>query len=102
METLEELLVQKVELEKRIADAQKAVKNEAIMKIHALMNDAGLTLADLKSLAKPPKLPTRAGKAAAVKYRDKQTGQTWAGRGLQPKWLRTALESGRAIDEFAV
>lgn len=37
----------------------------------------------------------------AVKYRDPQTGQTWSGRGLRPKWVQSAIDSGRTLDEFA-
>ncbi|MFM2345380.1 MAG: hypothetical protein RL654_133 [Pseudomonadota bacterium] len=37
-----------------------------------------------------------------VKYRDKETGSTWTGRGLKPKWLQAALEAGRTLSEFEV
>lgn len=36
-----------------------------------------------------------------AKYAD-PAGNTWGGRGKRPKWLRTALESGRRLDEFLV
>ncbi len=44
---------------------------------------------------KPP------AKKAPVKYRNAATGETWSGRGLQPKWLKAALEQGRTLAEFA-
>lgn len=59
--------------------------------------------------AKPPrqkrpggnrKAPAAKGKPL-VKYRDKATGSTWSGRGLQPKWLKVALASGRQLAEFS-
>jgi ParB/RepB/Spo0J family partition protein len=37
-----------------------------------------------------------------VKYHDKATGSTWSGRGLQPKWLKVALERGKKLSDFAV
>lgn len=40
--------------------------------------------------------------AKGVKYMDPMTGSTWTGRGLKPRWLTVALESGRTLDEFAV
>ena len=40
-------------------------------------------------------------KAASVKYRCPQTGNTWSGRGLMPKWLRANMEQGRQLAEFA-
>jgi DNA-binding protein H-NS len=37
------------------------------------------------------------------KYRNpKDPSQTWAGRGLQPLWLRDALKSGKKIDSFLI
>jgi DNA-binding protein H-NS len=41
------------------------------------------------------------GKKVAVKYRDK-AGNTWAGRGVQPKWLRAKLKAGAKLEDFAV
>lgn len=37
-----------------------------------------------------------------VAYRDPMTGSTWSGRGLQPKWLKKALASGRTLGDFRV
>ena len=37
-----------------------------------------------------------------VKYRDPQTGSTWSGRGLKPRWLAEALAAGRSLEAFAV
>src|SRR4051794_3198330 len=31
------------------------------------------------------------GTKLAPKYRDSETGQTWAGRGRRPRWIREAL-----------
>ena len=41
------------------------------------------------------------GRKVAIKYRDKQ-GNTWAGRGAQPVWLREKLKAGAKLEEFAV
>ena len=40
------------------------------------------------------------GRPAPVKYRGPK-GETWAGRGLQPRWLKEELAKGRSLDEFA-
>jgi DNA-binding protein H-NS len=37
----------------------------------------------------------------APKYRD-ETGNTWAGRGHQPRWLVEAIKSGKKLEDFAV
>jgi hypothetical protein len=41
------------------------------------------------------------GQKVPVKYRDKQ-GNTWAGRGAQPVWLREKLKAGAKLEDFAV
>jgi DNA-binding protein H-NS len=41
------------------------------------------------------------GRKVPIKYRDKE-GNTWAGRGAQPRWLRDKLKDGAKIEDFAV
>ena len=41
------------------------------------------------------------GRKAAIKYRDR-SGNTWAGRGAQPIWLREKLKGGAKLEAFAV
>ena len=37
----------------------------------------------------------------APKYRS-PTGETWAGRGVRPRWLTALMKQGRKIEEFAI
>ena len=41
------------------------------------------------------------GKKVPIKYRDRE-GNTWAGRGAQPVWLREKLKAGAKLEDFAV
>ncbi len=41
------------------------------------------------------------GRKVPIKYRDKE-GNTWAGRGAQPVWLREKLKAGAELEDFAV
>jgi DNA-binding protein H-NS len=41
------------------------------------------------------------GRKVAVKYRD-DSGNTWAGRGARPVWLREKLKAGAKLEDFAV
>jgi DNA-binding protein H-NS len=41
------------------------------------------------------------GRKVPAKYRDK-AGNTWAGRGAQPVWLREKLKAGAKLEDFAV
>jgi len=40
------------------------------------------------------------GRKLRPKYLNPATGQTWAGRGKQPVWLRDAVQQGRTQDDF--
>jgi DNA-binding protein H-NS len=100
MSTVSELLAQKAAIEQQIAEAQRAERAEAIAKVRALMAEYGLSMADLA--AKSAAAKKRTGTKVAAKYRDAATGDTWSGRGLQPKWLKAALAGGRKLEEFAV
>jgi DNA-binding protein H-NS len=41
------------------------------------------------------------GRKVPIKYRDK-AGNTWAGRGALPVWLREKLKAGAKLEDFAV
>lgn len=100
MAKLTDLLAQKAALDKQIADAQREERAGAIAQIKALMDEHGLTAADLSG--RTAKVTKAGGGKVAAKYRDKATGETWSGRGLQPRWLKAALASGKKIADFAV
>jgi DNA-binding protein H-NS len=39
----------------------------------------------------------------APKYRNPaDSSQTWAGRGLQPRWLKAAIKSGKKLESFLI
>jgi DNA-binding protein H-NS len=41
--------------------------------------------------------------AVAPKYRNPENpSESWAGRGLKPRWLTAAIKGGKKIEEFAI
>jgi DNA-binding protein H-NS len=39
----------------------------------------------------------------ALKYQDPENpAETWAGRGLQPRWLAAAIKGGKKPEEFLI
>ena len=42
-----------------------------------------------------------AKKPVAAKYKD-EAGNTWTGRGSQPRWLKTAVAAGKSLEQFLV
>jgi DNA-binding protein H-NS len=41
------------------------------------------------------------GRKVPPKYRS-PSGETWAGRGVKPKWLVAAIKKGRKVDDFLI
>lgn len=79
---------------------QRGELDDARARIHALAQDAGLSVEQLLA----PGGKGAAGAAQGVaRYRNPDdAGQTWSGRGRQPKWLVAGLAAGRALADFAV
>ena len=102
MSSLQDLLDRKAALEKEIEATRKHERAEAISKVRALMAEYGLTASDLSTKASPKAAGAGKGGKVAIKYRNTATGDTWSGRGLQPKWLKAALAAGRKVEDFAV
>lgn len=99
-----ELVAQREAIERQIRELRLAAKAEAILKIRSLMVAHGLTMEDISGRAAPDSRKGKGGGPSKVapKYRDPVTGSTWTGRGLKPKWLVAALETGKSIEEFAI
>ena len=77
-------------------DVEKALSrraNELRDQLSRLGTQAGYRTRDRGSALK--------GRKVAVKYRDR-SGNTWAGRGAQPVWLREKLKAGAKLEDFAV
>lgn len=99
MTQLQDLIAQRHALDAQIAQAQQAQRADAIARVRALMAEHGLTVDDLSERAPAPR---KVFKPVSAKYVNRATGETWSGRGLQPKWLRALIASGAKLQDFAV
>ena len=102
MATLKELLAQKEAIEQQIAQTKKEERADAIDQ--GALPDGRIwpDLADIGGkTASEGKAKSGGGKVAA-KYRNASTGESWSGRGLQPRWLKAALASGKKLSDFAI
>ena len=107
MSNLQNLLRQKADLEQAIDNEIKQTRESSLARVHALMDELGVSVADLRGGGKAGskaagKSPSKTGVKVAAKYRDAATGQSWSGRGLKPRWLAQALSDGRKLEDFAV
>ncbi|MFG0602441.1 H-NS histone family protein [Delftia sp. WSY_4] len=88
MTEYQNLLAQKATLDAQIAQAQAEAKAKAVTEARALIQEHGLTAADVfPAQGKKPK-----GSVGAPKYRDPATGVTWTGRGKPPLWIKDAAD----------
>ena len=104
MATLKDLLAQKEAIEQQIEQTKKQERGDAVGKVRALMAEYGLTIADLGGKA-APKAKAKAGGGTGkvpAKYRNASTGDSWSGRGLQPRWLKAALAKGKKLTDFVI
>ena len=98
MASLKDLLAQRAALDEQITQTKDRERGEAVAKVKSLMSEYGLTVADL-SMRAPKAVKTS---KVAAKFRNQATGETWSGRGLQPKWLKAAISGGAKLDDFHV
>lgn len=109
--TYSQVLKQIDQLKAEAERLRRAEVEGVIERIRDAIEAYGLTAADLGFARAKPGPKPGAKKAAkrgarkvakvAAKYRD-ENGNTWAGRGKRPVWLRDALAAGRKLEDFAV
>jgi DNA-binding protein H-NS len=61
----------------------------------------GADYAEVGRIAVFGKKKSLAGRKVPPKYRG-PGGQTWAGRGAQPVWMRDALKAGKKAEDFLI
>lgn len=84
--------VERAALEKRIAQARKSEQAGALDKIRSLMSEFGISVDDLGTKRKSQILK-KSGTVEA-KFRG-PNGETWTGRGRQPRWIGEDREKFR-------
>lgn len=93
------VLESRVDREQR--DLEMRLKRLSHFKIATGKKSKNETAATAKKTEK--KMRGRRRRKVAAKYRNPdKPSETWAGRGLQPRWLKAALASGRRIEEFRI
>lgn len=92
-------ILKQIEMLKSKAEEQRRKElRQVIDEINGKIAEFGLRPTDLKFPG------GRRGKrrAAAAKYRNPSTGETWSGRGRAPRWLLDAEKRGTSRDQFLI
>ena len=85
---------------------RRQVEKPGVKELKAIITKFKLTSVDinlaLKSVNSKGKAQSKLrGQKVKPKYRNSK-GETWAGRGLKPKWVVAALKSGKKLEDFAI
>lgn len=91
------------EFAKTVQDIQEKMRAFGIMPkdLQSPKRGKRIALAD-GEIKKPRKASNKsAGNKVAAKYRGSD-GQSWSGRGLMPRWLKTLVAEGRLKEEFLI
>ncbi len=81
-------------------DVAEAISNQAEALRAQLASLTGNAPRGGRSRAAPRKSKL-AGRKVAPKYRDK-SGNTWSGRGAQPRWMTAAIKGGAKRGDFLI
>lgn len=117
--TYTQILRQIEDLQAQAENVRRKEIDGVVKRIREAIEHYGLTAADLglgaggarkaagparkkpgRKPGRPRKTPGKTSKVAP-KYRD-ENGNTWAGRGKRPIWLRDALAAGKKLEDFAI
>jgi DNA-binding protein H-NS len=106
-------------LQKQAMDIRSKEFGKALESILDQMTAYGISIKDIQSAlsgrnrpAKKPTAQTKRASATTRSYRLAGTkvepryrgpnGETWSGRGIQPRWLSQLIESGHAKENFLI
>ena len=105
---LDELLKAQEHLTAKIANLQRAARADDLATARELVRRHGFTAAELRcpsataAAAEPQESSESARRPVAPKYRNPETGDTWTGRGLKPKWVEASLAAGKSLGELLI
>jgi DNA-binding protein H-NS len=91
-----------------IAEELKREEKPGIKELKAVVAKFRLTPADIKlALKGRPAKSNGKGPAKGSKLKPKyrnpaKKSETWAGRGLRPKWVVELMKQGKKLDDFAI
>jgi DNA-binding protein H-NS len=92
--------------ESKLRQERERIRGKMVNEIIDIMEAHGIELAHLREVVRDrleARRPTRGRNAKRpTKYRDDMTGDTWAGVGAQPKWIKDRLSQGRNLEDFYV
>ncbi len=97
--SLKELKDLQSQVAKAIATYEDRKRKEALAALEESARQHGFSLSELMSVA----ATSRTRKPAQAKYGNPENpSETWTGRGRKPRWVESALKSGKSIDDLLI
>jgi DNA-binding protein H-NS len=98
-----EQVMKRTELDRMSTDDLWSLHVEVSQLLQQRIQAEKLHLEERLRQLKAPVSGRRPYPPVSPKYRNpEQPSETWAGRGRQPRWLITQLNSGKRIDDFRI
>jgi DNA-binding protein H-NS len=94
------LLALRDDIDKRLTEKRRDLEKQ----LSRLASDAGRgvrAIAKLGLAGGTRRISAMKGRKVPPKYRG-PGGETWAGRGAQPRWLSAALKEGKKLEDFLI
>lgn len=89
-------------LQEELLQKKNEVRAEGVAKVQALIDQLDIDVSELRFKSQSQVKPVvRKSGMVAPKYRG-PNGETWTGRGRQPKWLAALIAEGHALEEFLI
>jgi DNA-binding protein H-NS len=90
-------------------DALLALRSQIDGQLATRRSELQKQLARLQTVSTDRPVVVANGRTSAMKgvkvkpkYRDAKTGDSWTGRGVQPRWLTAAIKSGKKLDDYLI
>jgi DNA-binding protein H-NS len=96
---VDQLLSLRDDIDKRLSEKRRDLEKQ----LSRLASDAGRgrAIANLRLAGAGRRTSAMKGRKVPPKYRG-PGGETWAGRGAQPRWLSAALKEGKKLEDFLI
>jgi DNA-binding protein H-NS len=100
---------EKIELlnQLKAENVEQLYKDEGFIKIEAVMNEYQITAEEItkrfgKVKSQAAKKPSTTSNTPKKMYKNPETGETWGGKGLGPKWLRDYVANGNNKEDLLI
>ncbi len=98
MTSVSEITAQIKALQEQLEEKRKAEFDAAVAQARSIVEANRLVPSDVFPSIKVKTKAEGESRKAPIKFRDPDTGNSWSGRGIQPKWLEGKDRAAYAVE----